>query len=477
MFSVQNAQYENVDPSGPPQANYYAQTPYVARPQVHRESYDDVSPSIPSLNDRGVSTVNAVPLPLGGPVTAPGHVHVANPINSKTELSSPTGVSEDNFPLSLPNTDNGDPVLAPTWHGYIHTTRDALIVLEACLQGKLAHIPRRPKDSEKPSLISSGSVFVYEQNASGMKRWTDGCSWSPSRIMGNFLVYREIIASFPPGGKGGKKAVKRPRLDEGYRRSDRDCSAMPHDDRRDSLTELEKLQAANLPSGMTTETARRFCGSLIDTYEFKTDGLLKKTITVEIRGVTHHVVCYYKLSDVLSGTLIRPRADRRLQNLRLPVTSKYSGTKWRDAGTDGGPNWDIEDDDPLGINTGPRHMMGAQHGIGYWHTQPVQYVPQFSNSIDMNFGGDSSYPQPQQMVYFGNGPAAYQPATTYSGQPQVAAAYTAQYRFQGTPHGAPHPTDALNNVPHPQVAVGVAPPPPSHFTQHPYQPVHYLRHY
>ncbi|CAO3597762.1 unnamed protein product [Absidia cylindrospora] len=26
----------------------------------------------------------------------------------------------------------------------------------------------------------------------GIKRWTDGLVWSPSRIFGNFLIYREL---------------------------------------------------------------------------------------------------------------------------------------------------------------------------------------------------------------------------------------------------------------------------------------------
>jgi hypothetical protein len=102
--------------------------------------------------------------------------------------------------------------MIPTWHGFIHTTMDALHVLEACLVGKLHHIPRRPHDRERGSIISSGNVFIYEENASGIKRWTDGVTWSPSRIMGNFLVYRELNEPFPAGEK--KKAKKRKRGSE-----------------------------------------------------------------------------------------------------------------------------------------------------------------------------------------------------------------------------------------------------------------------
>ena len=101
------------------------------------------------------------------------------------------------------------PCMSPTWVGFVHTTLDALMVLEACLQGKLSHIPRRPHDRERQQIITAGSVFIYEENASGIKRWTDGVTWSPSRIMGNFLVYRELSEPFPAGEK--KKAKKRKR--------------------------------------------------------------------------------------------------------------------------------------------------------------------------------------------------------------------------------------------------------------------------
>jgi hypothetical protein len=119
--------------------------------------------------------------------------------------------SRRNGTSNLPST-NATVCMAPTWHGFIHTTSDALQVLEACLVGKLHHIPRRPHDRERASIISSGNVFIYEENASGIKRWTDGVTWSPSRIMGNFLVYRELNEPFPAGEK--KKAKKRKRGSE-----------------------------------------------------------------------------------------------------------------------------------------------------------------------------------------------------------------------------------------------------------------------
>ncbi|RKP07221.1 gluconate transport inducer 1/Pac2 [Thamnocephalis sphaerospora] len=50
---------------------------------------------------------------------------------------------------------------------------------------------RRLADCEK-NRLRPGAVYVFDQEASRIHRWTDGRNWSPSRINGNFLVYREV---------------------------------------------------------------------------------------------------------------------------------------------------------------------------------------------------------------------------------------------------------------------------------------------
>jgi Gti1/Pac2 family transcription factor len=99
--------------------------------------------------------------------------------------------------------------LDATYYGFIGSTYDALILFEACIAGRIKHVSRRPHDRERERVIQSGRVFIYEENTSGIKRWTDGISWSPSRILGNFLIYRQLVKAFGPGEK--KKAIKRPK--------------------------------------------------------------------------------------------------------------------------------------------------------------------------------------------------------------------------------------------------------------------------
>lgn len=83
-----------------------------------------------------------------------------------------------------------------TFHGYVHSTRDALLIFEAVRRGQLPKITRRLRDDER-KLIQSGTIFVFDEVESSIKRWTDGMIWSPSRILNNFLVYREVEKKDP----------------------------------------------------------------------------------------------------------------------------------------------------------------------------------------------------------------------------------------------------------------------------------------
>jgi len=79
-----------------------------------------------------------------------------------------------------------------TFYGFVQTTNDALLLFEACRIGKLKRIQRRLSESERLSQVVSGSVFIWDEEESGIKRWTDGKTWSPSRIHGSFLIYKEM---------------------------------------------------------------------------------------------------------------------------------------------------------------------------------------------------------------------------------------------------------------------------------------------
>lgn len=74
------------------------------------------------------------------------------------------------------------------FYGFVETTGDALHLIEAARQGMIPRITRRLNDLERRAMIRSGSIFIFSDEESGIKRWTEGLSWSASRIVGNFLV-------------------------------------------------------------------------------------------------------------------------------------------------------------------------------------------------------------------------------------------------------------------------------------------------
>lgn len=60
-------------------------------------------------------------------------------------------------------------MMAETFHGYIETTQDVLLIFEGCRRGLLPRICRRLQERER-KLIRSGSIFVFDERESGTKR-------------------------------------------------------------------------------------------------------------------------------------------------------------------------------------------------------------------------------------------------------------------------------------------------------------------
>lgn len=56
-----------------------------------------------------------------------------------------------------------------TFHGFIETTTDTLLIFEACRRGILSKITRRLQECERGA-VRSGTVFVFDERESGKKR-------------------------------------------------------------------------------------------------------------------------------------------------------------------------------------------------------------------------------------------------------------------------------------------------------------------
>jgi hypothetical protein len=190
-----------------------------------------------------------------------------------------------------------------TFHGYIETTKDALLLFEACRRGILPRVNRRLQDKER-YLIQSGTIFCFDENESGIKRWTDGLVWSPSRILGNFLVYRELE---------DKKVMTRSySTDEDYFMEEDD-----EDTIKSRRSASFSSSTSSNDSNLTKKREKAIVGSLKNSYRFKRNGLIKKSISLIVDGVQQHLVSYYHKDDVLFQRLNTPSNVQNLSSLEV----------------------------------------------------------------------------------------------------------------------------------------------------------------
>ncbi|EIM92756.1 uncharacterized protein STEHIDRAFT_152068 [Stereum hirsutum FP-91666 SS1] len=157
--------------------------------------------------------------------------------------------------------------------GVVETTVDAMHIALAARLGIIPRIQRRLNDEERSTMLKSGAVFCFGVEESGIKRWTDGIAWTRSRILGNFLVYREVVGTEAPVGRG-------PSLHSTGRALAGDRSRP-----EDALGPLNE------------------------------DALWKKTISIRMEGTLYHVISYFTEEDLRLGRLQRPTSRRDLMQL------------------------------------------------------------------------------------------------------------------------------------------------------------------
>jgi len=209
----------------------------------------------------------------------------------------------------------------PPWQGWIETTGDALLIFEAARRGLIPRVTRRLVESER-KMITSGSVFVFDEAESGIKRWTDGFFWSPSRILGNFLLYRET-----------EKRGAALRSKSGDRSVETNTGDNHQEPGRNESTSLSRPKGESV--GIDRARERCLVGSLTNSYKFKPGGMVKKvlvflvrsiclfrpvlsqTFSLTIEGVTQHLISYYKVEDVEEGRLRSPSSLPEIASLDI----------------------------------------------------------------------------------------------------------------------------------------------------------------
>lgn len=157
-----------------------------------------------------------------------------------------------------------------------------MILIRTGLQGSLHFVQRRPTSPERYSIAQSGHVFIYNETTSGIQRWADGQHWSPSRVLGDFLIYGARSAS----------------------------PNQSHVAERDN-------QSVPVEPGMENWHQRLY-GPLAKSFDSTPESLVKKTINVRDShdaGAKWHLVSYYRPIDVLQGRLKSPSMDQNLAPL------------------------------------------------------------------------------------------------------------------------------------------------------------------
>ncbi|KAK0721453.1 camp independent regulatory protein, partial [Apiosordaria backusii] len=180
-----------------------------------------------------------------------------------------------------------------TYYGMVKTPADAIKLFEACRMGILPRVQRRLSEKERQQ-IRSGSVYVWDEREAGMRRWTDGKSWSASRVSGSFLTYREME------GKRGN----------GFGSSRRGAGRTP-DSGRGSDEDQDDGEPDSLAAG----------------YRYKTDGLMKQSFSITTSNSQHlHLISYYTRN---SQTLQTPSTDPQLRHI-IPQKGMYPESSLND---------------------------------------------------------------------------------------------------------------------------------------------------
>ncbi|KAI6024209.1 Gti1/Pac2 family-domain-containing protein [Pisolithus marmoratus] len=352
-------------------------------------------------------------------------------MSTNQQINSPSGATSPNgSQQSSPTT-----WTEPPWSGWIETTGDALLILEAARRGLIPRVTRRLVDSER-KMITSGSVFVFDEDESGIKRWTDD-----------------------KRGAGHRGA-----------RSDSVDDHHPYNDgTRHDHHSLSRPKGEASSTGLDRHRERVLVGSLTNSYKFKSDGLMKKTFSLTIAGVAQHLISYYKIEDVEQGRLRSPSSLPELAS--LDISPDYlDKTHFRnppkvEVGVDGIPRYrgEADDIDPspsllvAPLSTGLPLLTDGRVSDG---NKRGRYNPYGSNNSKRRSKGGKARSGSQS-----NSPTDNQATGLSLPSPSTPTSHHTQGRSAATSAAYPEQEQAPNvGV---TTAVSVPPPPPPHYAPFP----------
>ncbi|KAF4456544.1 hypothetical protein F53441_1376 [Fusarium austroafricanum] len=287
-----------------------------------------------------------------------------------------------------------------TYHGYVRTPADAIRLFEACRLGILPRVQRRLSEKERQS-IRSGSVFVWDEREAGMRRWTDGKSWSASRVSGSFLTYREM-----EGKRGG-----------GFNTTRRSNGKTP-----DSGRGSDEDQDDGEPEG----------------YRYKADGLMKQSFSITTSTGQHlHLISYYSRPQPGQPELQQPTNDPNLRGI-VPVKGMYPESSMGEANTTPALTRAPMQQPPYMVpqHGQPPYAPYGQPGYG-WPPSPVATPPY------NHYAAPYSHNVPQQLPphasHHGLPPLQYSQAPAPAYEPRALPPLSAKPAYPSTSPHYSHP--------------------------------------
>ncbi|ESZ97872.1 hypothetical protein SBOR_1748 [Sclerotinia borealis F-4128] len=318
-----------------------------------------------------------------------------------------------------------------TYHGHVRTPADAIKLFEACRLGLLPRVQRRLSEKERQS-IKSGSVFVWDEREAGMRRWTDGKSWSASRVSGSFLTYREM-----EGKRGGGQFAPPP---------------------------VRRMAGKTPDSSKGSDDDQDMDGDGPDGYRYKPDGLMKQSFSITTSTGQHlHLISYYSRPHANTPELLQPTSDPALRGI-VPVKGMYPESTVHEAQGPAVTRAPMQQG-PYMQQPHP-HMHPSQHripygysqGYGPWPPSPVSTPPyphhqqMYPSQLPPPPPG-SMHPSPYQIL---PGPPHTSPYQAHQYSPHHRQIHVPNHM----PQGPPHPT--IYDRPPPPLSNSSLPPPPPH---------------
>ncbi|KAJ1731394.1 Gluconate transport-inducing protein [Coemansia biformis] len=187
--------------------------------------------------------------------------------------------------------------MTETYHGFVDTAFDALLLFDACCNGLLPRVQRRFGDRERQT-IRPGAVYVWDEEETGMRRWTDGRTWSPSRVHGCFLIYYELEG----------------RRHQFVNRNGQGAGRRARNSPRSAQSKASSSSPSSSPSSSLFASYDPCPPNVVQ----KEQGLIKKALSLCTNNKKRlHLVCYYSREDVESGRLVSPTNDPRFAGVQV----------------------------------------------------------------------------------------------------------------------------------------------------------------